>query len=228
MFRISCRYRSLCTCCFDLLILSHCATQQVKPLSSMVSWQASQCLLPCVQERHPTYFLWTAKYCTNKPFYVLNVRMKVQPSHSRWQIHKADQSSDPACKSSSLTGPARLLNLIIESAPEAAARYKPEASTPLHKAKQHLNHHWWEPWMRSPTLPSGAQTAEPKLPWDTRIWQSRAIQTRSASLKQAHPRSWQQRFASSSCSALQGNKCHLTTLCTHPTVTATGQALQPH
>lgn len=81
---------------------------------------------------------------------------------------------------------------------------------------------------RDQPLPSSTQTAEPKLPWDTRIWQSRAIQTRSASLKQAHPRSWQHRFASSSCPALQGNKCHLTISCTHPTVTVTGQALQPH
>lgn len=113
----------------------------------MASWQASQCLLPCVQDRHPTYFSWTDKHCTNKPFYALNLRMMAQHLQSRSQ---ADPSSGPACMSSSVTGSAQLLNPIMASTPEVAARYKPEASTPLHKAKLHLKHHWRDPWTRSP------------------------------------------------------------------------------
>lgn len=103
--------------------------------------EASQCLLPCVQDRHPTYFFWTDKYCANKALYALHLRMKAQPSHSRSQIHKAEKSSGHACMSSSLTWPTHLLNPIIGSTPEAAAHYKPEASIPLHKAKKHLKYH---------------------------------------------------------------------------------------
>lgn len=101
---------------------------------------------------------------------------KVQLSHSRPQIHKADQSCSPACRSSSLTGPAHLLNPIIESTPGAAACYKSEASTPLHKAKQHLKHHGHGPWMRSSTLFSGAQDS----------WAQTALR-HSDPVKQCHP-----------------------------------------
>lgn len=194
----------------------------------MASWQASHCLLPCVHDRHPTYFSWTPKYCANKSFYAPNLKMKVHPSHSRSQICKAGQSSGPACMSSSLTGPAHLLNPIIESTseelPATNLRHLHHSTRPSNTWKITGCH----PWMRSPTPSSGTQTAESTLPWDTQIWQSSAIQTRPASLKQAHPCSWQQRFTSSSCPALQGNKFHLTIWCTHPKVAVTGQALQPH
>lgn len=100
---------------------------------------------------------------------------KVQLSHSRLQIHKADQSG-PGCRSSSLTGPAHLLNPVIESTPGAAACYKPEASTPLHKAKQHLEHHWHGPWMRPSTLFSGTQDS----------WAQTALR-HSDPVKQCHP-----------------------------------------
>lgn len=50
----------------------------------MVSWQASQCLLPCMQDRHPTYFSWTPKHCINKPFYALRYNLHT-PDHKLTQ-----------------------------------------------------------------------------------------------------------------------------------------------
>lgn len=158
----------------------------------MESCQASQCLLLHVQDRRLPNFSWTAMYCTNKSFYALNLTKKVQPSNSRWQICKADQTSGLTVLTAQ-GGFYPLVQLLRAflwqylhicgtlSQQVCWKRCPPPNLQPLRRSRRPSNTWkgtaiiWCDPLIRPPALSTAAQKAETELLWDTRIWQNDAI-----------------------------------------------------
>ena len=158
----------------------------------MESCQANQCLLLCVQDRCLLYCSWAATYCTNRSFYALNLLKKVQPSNSRWQILKADQTSGLTVLTMQ-GGFYPVVQLICAllwqylhicwtpSQQVHWEQFPPTNLQHLHRSTRPSNTWkgtaiiWCDPLIGPPTLSTAAQKAETELLWDTRIWQNNAI-----------------------------------------------------